>query len=349
SLNVHLMSEIFIRKHSKMDTRFRLLGSVHILTPPCALKAANESDEIATRKVNEHYFYFGNRVESSFDLNVRCIYFKRIKRRPGCGGIFRRNNPSNNDSRTYLKMVNPPRYGLFKSTDEYINECYFADIYEDFLLCYSLWNLWFRARPRKRFTLASLFEDYLKVESNFPYETDLQEVDSHSSQVLGLWSIAYASHVNRFGNACGFKVLCEFIRNIQYFEDKGEYPVKKGFTASQFPESLKSFLDRIRVPYLISGPFDQSGKISKLISDLAPFMKVGICNYSESNVGWDVQFQIEFDGEDVIGGIECKLWKSSIGLPQIYEYYEKACNDQSKFFILVAQKVQVSLEKTFKS
>ncbi|NDB87199.1 MAG: hypothetical protein EB127_31630, partial [Alphaproteobacteria bacterium] len=60
-LNFHLMSEMFTRKKSSMDKKFCLLSSVHVLTPPCALKTANERGEVATRKVNEHYFYFESR------------------------------------------------------------------------------------------------------------------------------------------------------------------------------------------------------------------------------------------------------------------------------------------------
>lgn len=85
------------------------------------------------------------------------------------------------------------------------------------------------------------------------------------------------------------------------------------------------FLNRISVPYLIVEPtpptsaliklnskriFSESliideyqvqrQKITKLVEDLSPFMKIGTCHNPKKAIGWDVLFNIEFDGKQGI-------------------------------------------------
>jgi hypothetical protein len=139
--------------------------------------------------------------------------------------------------------------------------------------------------------------------------------------------------------------------------------------------SLNNFMSRVKIPYLINGPpkvrltesdcgldnvtvnrnmkrteseevnGSESMKIAELSRDLSPFIKFGTCHRPLNSAGWDVLFDMQIDGVDEIGYIECKLWTVPIGLPLIYPYYKKACVNGIKFSILVAKNVQNSLHK----
>jgi hypothetical protein len=196
-----------------------------------------------------------------------------------------------------------------------------------------------------------------------------------SFELLAQWAIAYASHVDIFGEVRGVILLKLFLLNIQNLSDQKD--LAKKLINLQFPQNLNNFMSRVEIPYLINGPpkvrlteFNcdldndtvnqnmkrteseeangiESMKIAELSRDLSPFIKFGTCHRPLNSAGWDVLFDMEVDGVDEIGYIECKLWTAPIGLSQIYPYYKKACVNGIKFSILVAKNIQNSLHTKF--
>jgi hypothetical protein len=104
-------------------------------------------------------------------------------------------------------------------------------------------------------------------------------------------------------------------------------------------------MSRVKIPYLANGPPKksligrtdrdinpnmkaseseeangiESIKIAELSRDLSPFIKFGTCHRPLNSAGWDVLFDMQIDGVDEIGYIECKLWTDPIGLPLIQD------------------------------
>ena len=407
----NLLECITIRKKGLCRKKY-LLASVHILTLPNYIKAANEIGEIASEKVNEHFFYFGKENDYSFDLFIKNTDSSTISinRRTGERNIFnvsRDNRNSGNNRNSTLEnnaqlntqvvealdqirdniinsiQLSPPSNSesiteLHRDEKPFVNICHFSPVYDDFLLCYSLWNLWYNVALNIKCTLAALYQDYLKAKS-LPARSTQVVADSFSLELLAHWSVAYASHGIGSEKISGQDFLIELLINIQTLPDNiGELDREFHIDAGPDADSLFDFLNKITVPYLICGPpkdpiigqpiteqaddpvpsiinmesptnaadtFTEAEKIERLIKKMAPFVNLGTCHRPKNSMGWDVLFDMQYDNLKETGFVECKLWSSPVGLSLIYPYYEKACVGKYKLSLLVASDWQISLTK----
>ena len=354
------------------------LASVHILSFPSAEKLANERGEIAARKVHRHFFYFGNDGDETFDLQLNAV-----------DDIDNQSFGNQSDQITdymmkYSQSLNHllisninaenEKNSLYRGNSIFEQSCHFANVYDDFLLCYCLWNLWYDSGSYHEYSLAKLYLDFLEKRINFSAHSNQRFPDSFTLELLAFWSIAYASHCDCQGNATGLKVFDEFMKNLQVFDKN----YKKKFETYKLPPILEAFLQKVKVPYLICGtPLpdsktivqpedsdfisqaeatrakkvandipdspDDEAMIKELITDMKPLLKIGMCYRPKNKVGWDVLYDMEYLGRPVLGYIECKLWTSPVGLPLMFPYYMKACLNKYKLSILVCSKIQVSL------
>jgi hypothetical protein len=372
-------------RKTKLTTHEGSISSLHVLTFPCKYKTLNEVGHAAAKKVIENYFYYGKSGEDSFDLEI---------------GREKDEMFEEEDYYVYeLVQISPYdalSKELYRDNRLFVENCHFSAVYEDFLLCLSVWNVWHSIPVTNKPTLAFLCDYNLRknskrsnyfnrLVSNMSFaESDLfsldilaqSESDLFSFELLAQWAIAYASHVDIFGEVRGVILLKLFLLNIQNLsEQKDLKNIAKNLINLQLPQNLNNFMSRVEIPYLINGPpkvrLTESGcgldnvtvnsnmkrleseeaneiesmKIAELSRDLSPFIKFGTCHRPLNSAGWDVLFDMKVDGVDEFGYIECKLWTESVRLSQIYPYYKKACVNEIKFSILVAKNVQNSLHK----
>lgn len=371
----NLFNHLKIRKKTLNDPE-SALANVHILSFPCAEKLANEQGKIAACKVHRHFFYFGNHGDATFDLNLAPVESKNNQQanEESHGGINATLDADKLETAGEPDNEDDGSPKLFKNGKVFEQSCHFAYVYDDFLLCYCLWNSWYYRKLNQEYSLAKLYVDFLKNSRNFSVDSDQEFTDSFTLELLAFWSIAYASHYDCHGNASGIEVIDEFVKNLQAFDNN----YKKKFETYDLPPILETFLKKVKVPYLICGtPLpvskkiiqpndsdfispaeakrakkvinnipdspDDTAKIQELITDMEPLVKIGMCYRPKNKVGWDVLYDMEYLGHPVLGYIECKLWTSPVGLPLIFPYYMKACLNKYKLSILVCSKIQVSL------
>jgi hypothetical protein len=243
---------------------------------------------------------------------------------------------------------------LYRDNRLFVENCHFSAVYEDSLLCLSVWNVLNSIPVTNKPTLAFLCDYNLRKNSkrsnyfnrlvsdmSFP-ESDLfsldilaqSESDSFSLELLAQWAIAYASHVDIFGEVRGVILLKLFLLNIQNLSEKRDLKnIAKNLINLQFPQNLNDFLSRVKILYLMNGPpkvrltesdcgLDnvtvnsnmkrseseeaneiESMKIAELSRDLSPFIKFGTCHRPLNSAGWDVLFDMKVDGVDEIGYI----------------------------------------------
>jgi hypothetical protein len=361
-----MIKTVKMRK-TKLTTYGGSISSLHVLTFPSIYKTLNEVGHAAANKVIENYFYYGKSGEDSFDLEI---------------GREKDEMFEEEDYYVYeLVHISPDdalSKELYRDNRLFVENCHFSAVYEDSLLCLSVWNLWNSIPTAIKPTLA-YFCDYnlrkILKRSNY---SDRSVSKFFSLEILAQWAIAYASHAKIYSKIGGFSVLKLFILNIQILRDKEKLEkMINSLNNLQLPQNLNDFLSRVKIPYLMNGPpkvrltesdcgLDnvtvnsnmkrleseeangiESMKIAELSRDLSPFIKFGTCHRPLNSAGWDVLFDMEVDGFDEIGYIECKLWTDSVRLSQIYPYYKKACVNGIKFSILVAKNVQNSLHNKF--
>ena len=316
-----------------------ILASVHILGFPCAEKFANEKDEKAAQKVRRHFFYFGNLGDKIFDLGLT-----PLKDANGQYSITQFDMMDH--LKLMLKMYKDNKQRLFNGYTDFKYSCHFANVYDDLLLCYCRWNLWYSHDLNRTYSLANLYNDYLK-EPN--YSNHQAVTKSISMALLAFWSIAYASHRDFQGKTPCLEVIDGFMKNLQIFKEG----YSKSFDNYHVPDSMELFLKEVSVPYLICGaslpdsieilqPSDSDftnleeaqnakyvrtdildtfddAKIKELITEMAPFVSIGTCYCPKSNT--DIIFDIKYKGEQALGYIDCKLWTKSVNIPVIFPYY----------------------------
>lgn len=93
---------------------------------------------------------------------------------------------------------------------------------------------------------------------------------------------------------------------------------------------------------LLESPNDEA-RITELITDMAPFVNIGMCYRPQNNTPWDLLFDLQYGGDSVLVCIECVLWTKTVGLPLMFPYYMKACLNDFKLSILVCRKAQILL------
>ena len=127
-----------------------------------------------------------------------------------------------------------------------------------------------------------------------------------------------------------------FLKNIQV----GKLNNKSSFKEVIPPESLKKFLKQIKIPYLFPN-INQSSPIVKRVSG---FISMRNSYRPPSMVGWDVVFESNIQDQLKKCFIECNLWSTAVGIPTIFKYYKKACPSNLPLSILIAKKLQKSLQ-----
>lgn len=237
-----------------------------------------------------------------------------------------------------------------------------------------MWNIWHTEKLKDAYSLADLFKNELEEIKKDRYNQ--KDAESFSLELLGLWSIAYASHCDFEGNASGLQILDEFIKNLQVFEDG----YSKSFEQYRVSEGLRLFLGDVNVPYLICGaPLpnsvviseadesvfvnaeeatkakrirtdvldspDDAEKFKELIAVYAPIVSIGTCYRPRNNSRWDLLFDLKYKGINGLGYIESDLWSKAVNLPLMFPYYKKACLNGFKVSILICNHIQVKLEE----
>lgn len=98
---------------------------------------------------------------------------------------------------------------LSRKRSKYVDKCHFPELNEDFFTTFSCLNMWNLGvinkdkAERKRWTMASLYEDYLNLTRNFSFGVDKTVQNSFSLEFLAYWSICRASHQNVNGETGG--------------------------------------------------------------------------------------------------------------------------------------------------
>ena len=296
------------------------LASLHILTFPSKIKTLHELGHNAGKKVNSHLFYFGrSNEEGIFVLEAGRTNSKSEV-------VFRRNN--------------------LKWTDH----CFFPKLSLDFFAHMVSWNSINEnaenpteietAVKTEIETVAAIYSKYLTDVPHFIVESIPTVSDFFKLELLAHWTICNASHFNVNGYTKGVDAVKEFVKNLQVVGDLET--VTFGYV-NDFPPSLKIFLARVSVPYLVT-PEAINAPFSNQLSGLTRFGKSW---RPKNKVGWDVIFNAFLDEKPNNCLIECKLWEKSIGLSMIHKYYKRACDLKSSLSFLVCSNFNQSLEKVF--
>ena len=321
NLNERILTET-LRRKPKMKNSNGLISSAHINTFPSHIKNAHEIGSYSTKNVDNHLFFYGKRNDSLFvlelglDLDLGAVEESSNTDREGS---MRREESQENQ----LPQVNEESsYVLIRNNELYEHQCYFPELSEDLfsnLIAFNTWKKMVTTNPLKRFTLAYLYTSYLKSFSKHPVDSNAEVTDFFALELLAHWSVCHSSHLSFTGETEGTAFAMEFIKNLQ---DKLLF---SGF--GEMPSSLVNILNQLSVPYLLN---PSSSLSLEFITRLSKFMKIGYSERPVNKVGVDVHFNINFQGQDRLGFVECKLWKSAVGYANFYKYYAKACEKVSE-------------------
>ena len=308
-----LWSKIVDKATTKLCLRKRqllsphgLISTAHILTFPSILKNLQETSNGCAKKVNEHYFFYGPKSKSIFNL---------------CFPTDGSSNLVTTDGKLFQDQV------------------YFPELEEDFMLTITCLNSWIKnvdATGRMLSTLGHIYKIYLNETFNYSIESTAEVTNSFALEILVHWCNCFASHKRE-----SLKFLEHFLRNIQSIESQSKN-VGIDFKPLIVSESLRRFLDRYEVPYL----FPNATQDRPIVQRVYEFMKMGNSYRPASKIGWDVIFEAKMIDDTSLTEcfIECKLWSNSVGIPMIFKYYKKSCADMHPISILVARSFQESLE-----
>ena len=311
-----------------MASKNGLLASAHISTFDSTVKKNLENESLSAKLVENHLFYYGTREDVSFPLSIK--------------------RPMPQHTRAPRNLSNLTRDGL-----SYKDKCHFPELNEDFFTTFASLNMLKlsvidseNSRNVRLQTLANMCEDYLKNLADYYVCVSKIVQDCFALEVLSHWSICHASHQNLNGETGGIELFKEFIKNLQTFKNvESSDSIPFNFTGlDSLPENLCSLLSRIQVPYLMRFPVNDNGATRNLLMNrLGAFIKIGDSWIPEDKIGWDVNFDMEFDGDVKTGFIECKLWNEAVGFASFYKYYQKACGKGYPLSFLVCRKLQKSV------
>ena len=286
-----------------------LLATAHILTFPSRIRENHERGVNSAKKVDANFFYYGDPADTIFDLNIR-----------------------------ETDMIE-----FYRNDILYSERCYYPAIEDDILLTVALWTIWYDLinHGKRPYTLATIYQTYLN-DYNYAVRSNAKVADAFSLELLAHWGICYASHNSFDGITPGIDVFKEFAINMQVIErDPIRDPPLK-FNFDDMPQSLKSFLNRLSVPYLM-----QSSDVTRtLTSQLGLFMRVGSSDRLKNESGWDVNFDVFFNSIEwkSKGYVECKLRAQAVGLSAFYPYYLKACEKAYKISFMVVKNLNETLK-----
>ena len=293
------------------------LASLHILTFPSKIKSKHESGVNTVKKINNHLFRFGKSNEP---------------------GIF----VLNSDDAADRKFV------VFRIQRDSVkrDHCYFSKFSLDFFAHMISWNsLWVDLyedleNPTETETVVAIYRKYLTEGGSYKVYSGPVTTHFFRLELLAHWTICNASHFNVNGYTEGVVIVKEFVKNLQVVGNLEK--VTFGYV-NDFPPSLKSFLARVSVPYLVTPEMIDT----ELSNELSGLTRFGKSWRPKNKVGWDVIFNAFLDETPNNCLIECKLWEKSVGLAMIYKYYKRACDLKSSLSFLVCSNFNQSLEKVF--
>lgn len=317
------VSKALVTRKVNLRFKYGLIASIHSLTfPSLTLKKSHECGKNSAKKVDSHYFYYGEKGgDTIFDLSLLV---------------------SNSLNEEIIESIQ-----LFKSDSiQFVDSCYFPELKDDVMLNIGCWQVWWNLidKNSRLFTIGHLYQGYLEEAGIFKVESNATVPDAFSLELLAHWCICYASHKDLNGYTSTIDVLKEFIINVQSCYYKAPHPSQPVITRINqlmfnfdlFPASLSSFLKYSSVPYLIQS--------DSFTSSFDNFIRLGKSDRLENSKGWDVNFDLFFGNIRCKGYIECKLWNAAVGLPLVLPYYKKAGHGGYKMSILLAKKVQVSMQ-----
>ena len=348
-----------------------ILTSAQILSFLCTEKKQLEKDETGARKVRNYFFRLGDYEDGgTFDLTNSRVH----KNATNFDDAIRNSGFDIDDEGRRSYWRGGPSTNHYKYTKDFEHSCHFSQVYDDFLLPYCMWNLWYTKKLKDVYSLANLYKN--ELEEIKKDRCNQKDSESFSLELLSLWSIAYASHCDFEGNASGLQALDEFIKNLQVFEDG----YSKSFEGYRVPEGLGLFLSDVNVPYLVCGaPLadsvviseaeesdfvnaeeakkakrirtdvldspDDTERFNELIAEYAPIVSIGTCYRPRNNSRWDLLFDLKYKKIKGLGYIECDLWSKVVNLPLMFPYYKKACFNGFKVSILICNHIQVTIEE----
>lgn len=318
------------------------LASAHILTfKDSFVKKIHETGSAATKKVKNNLFYFGKYSEKQI------ITLKAGKKAKIISDPFdllnREDEPSFTDL-IVIKKDSGESVLLNENEELWVDRCHFPKLSDDLYAHLIAWQSWNSFNSDgSRYSLALIYEKYLKEAFSFEIKSGAKVPDAFSLELLAHWSIAYASHYDVSGKTTGLKIIVEFLLNL-YKPIEGD---SLFFCHPDIPASLKEFLNRIRVPYLIAD-HDLHNQCNKtFIEELKPFIEFGCSWRPQNSIGFDVLFDLFLDETKFSGYIECKLWSTALGIGDLYTYYVKALKYKSPVSFLVCKSVTKNLKLNF--
>ena len=292
------------------------LASLHILTFKSKIKSKHESGDNAGKKINNHFFRFGKSNEP---------------------GIFALDSDDASDS----KIMFPG-----DSDSDKRDQCHFPKLSLDFFAHMISWNsLWVDLyedleNPTETETVVAIYRKYLTEGGSYKVYSGPVTTHFFRLELLAHWTICNASHFNVNGYTEGVVIVKEFVKNLQVV---GNLEKATFGYVNDFPPSLKSFLARVSVPYLVTPEMINT----ELSNELSGLTRFGKSWRPKNKVGWDVIFNAFLDETPNNCLIECKLWEKSVGLAMIHKYYKRACDLKSSLSFLVCSNFNQSLEKVF--
>ena len=297
-------AEILLKRKKMVVSESGIISTAHILNFVSSWRTELENDESCAKMVNEHFFLYGDRNDSIFDI--------------------------------FLSDTIPPRLANSDNTP-YCDQVYFPELEEDFLLtilCLKSLLTENDVTGDVMGTLGYYHQRFLDGKINFEFPSNSTVQNSYALEVLANWSICSASHLSSTGNAQALQVLQRFFRNIQSIGPQRATNAIS-FQYLELPASLENFLAGFKIPFLCL----DADIYREIIQRVSPFITMGSSWLTETNARRDVFFQAKKIGQDgfVKCFIECKLWGTPVGMPSLYEYYEKACKDKHPISIIVAK------------
>jgi hypothetical protein len=322
------ISEAVALRKSTMTLSEGLLASAHILTFPSNEKKMIEDGTYSAKLVESHLFYYGTREDGTFQLMLRS---------------------EQTDSDHEVKTI------FLKNNVIYDHKCYFPELKEDFFATFiamNIWNFYVIEKENfidgRKFTLATLYQNYLKSLHNYLARVSKTISDSFALELLSHWSICHASHQNMNGETDGLAIFKEFVKNVQNLNNLNGFKRKNVnlIGLDQLNEKILFLLERVQVPYLLRFPGNESSSESS--RDLLRYYLGDVIEFGDSylptdKIGWDVKFDIKFDGISKTGLIECKLWSEAIGYAGFFNYYKKACICGIPLVFFVCRKIGMQI------
>lgn len=238
---------------------------------------------------------------------------------------------------------------LIRDEKEYKHMCYISDLDEDFFanfISYNAWNVSI-INPEietgtRNGTLASIYRYWLLCNELLLIGDRWKVYDVGSFRSLSIWSICHASHLNSNGETGGIELFSEFAKNLQDLNNrKGGYfhsVVLKGL--STLPEDLLNILNRIKVPFLIRFPDDET---KRLLTEkdhkeyLEDFIKMGRIYTISQKHCWYILFDMNFDDMPCKGYIE---FVTSLGISSLSQCYKRSCDENHPLSFVVCEKIE---------